>query len=122
MAAAAAAQQQRTQAILAAPDVQVRTTLLRDGGRVTVAMAPSQRAGVVMLAATSAPPPGKVFQMWLIDTGTGAANAGVLAAGQSSAVQIIDGMPDGDAFGVTVEPAGGSAKPTLPTVAAITLA
>jgi anti-sigma-K factor RskA len=121
IAAAATAKEQRTQAILAAPDVQMRTAVLSGGGRVTVAMAPSQHAGVVMMAATSAPPAGKVFQLWLIDNATGPADAGVMAAGQSSGVQIVDGMPDSDAFGVTVEPVGGSATPTLPTVAAITL-
>jgi anti-sigma-K factor RskA len=118
--AIAAAREQRTQQILAAPDVQVKTTFMRDGGRVTVVMSPARRAGVVMLAADAAPPPGKVFQMWTIDE-RGATNAGVLAAGAASTVQIIDGLPGNNAFGVTVEPTGGSAMPTMPIVATVQL-
>jgi anti-sigma-K factor RskA len=120
LVAIAAAKERRTQQILAAPDVQVRTTFLRDGGRVTVVMSPGHRAGVVMLAADAPPPPGKVFQMWTINA-AGVTNAGVMPAGASSSVQIIDGLPGNDAFGVTVEPVGGSATPTVPTVAKVTL-
>jgi hypothetical protein len=37
-------------------------------------------------------------------------------------VQIVDGLPGSDAFGVTVEPGpAGSATPTLPLVATVQL-
>jgi anti-sigma-K factor RskA len=120
IAAAATAREQRTQAILSASDVQVKTTFISGGGRVTVAMSPSHHAGVVLLSA--AVPPGRdmALQLWLVHGAT-QTSAGVLAPGSSSTVRIVDGMPGSDAFGVTLEPAGGSPTPTLPMVAQISL-
>ena len=90
------------------------------GGKVTVASSELQNAGVVMLGADAAPSDGRAFQLWTI-RGTTPRNAGVLAAGQTSYVSVIDGLPGSDAFAVTVEPAGGSRSPTLPPVAAVPL-
>ncbi|GID98437.1 anti-sigma factor domain-containing protein [Amorphoplanes digitatis] len=102
----------RTEAIMAAPDLVVRTAPMIGGGRVTVASSEQQAASVVSLRADDAPPAGQAFQMWTI-RGTGpAANAGVLPAGQASTVQVVDGVPGNDVFAVSVEPAGGSPSPT----------
>jgi anti-sigma-K factor RskA len=121
LAAAAEQREERTRAILAAPDLVVRTAPMIGGGKVTVASSALQDAAVVSLGADAPPAGGRVFQLWTI-RGTTPASAGVLAAGQKSAVRIVDGLPGSDAFGVTVEPAGGSAAPTLPLVATVQLA
>jgi anti-sigma-K factor RskA len=121
VAAAAELREARTRSILAAPDLVVRTAPMLGGGKVTVASSALRNAGVVLLGADAAPADGKVFQLWTI-RGTTATSAGVLAAGAASAVQIVDGLPGSDAFGVTVEPSpNGSAKPTAPLVASVQL-
>lgn len=119
-AAAAAAREARTRQILAAPDLVVRTAPMVGGGKVTVAQSALNNAGVILLGADAAPAGGRVFQLWTI-RGTAPSNAGVLAAGQASAVQIVDGLPGTDLVGVTLEPPGGSAAPTLPLVSQVPL-
>jgi anti-sigma-K factor RskA len=121
VAQAAEQREARTRQILAAPDLVVRTAPMVGGGKVTVASSVLQNAGVVLLGADAPPSSGRVFQMWTI-RGQAATSAGVLAAGQTSAVEIVDGLPGSDAFGVTVEPPGGSATPTVPLVAQVQLA
>jgi anti-sigma-K factor RskA len=117
-AEAAEQREARTRTILAAPDLVVRTTPMIGGGKVTVATSALRGAGVVLLGADAAPSSGRVFELWRI-RGTTATPAGTLATGQTSAVQIIDGLRNSDAFGVTLEPAGGSVTPTLPMTAQI---
>jgi anti-sigma-K factor RskA len=120
IAAAAQQREARTRQILASPDVVVRTSPMIGGGKVTVASSELQNAGVVMLGADAPPSDGRAFQLWTI-RGTTPRNAGVLAAGQTSAVQVLDGLPGSDAFAVTAEPAGGSTTPTFPLVAQVPL-
>lgn len=102
------------QAIMSAPDVVVRTAVLRAGGRVTVAVSPRRDEGVVLLAAAGSPGPDRAFQLWLIDA-SGATSADVLPVGQSAGTRFVSGVHGKTAFGVSVEPAGGSAAPTMTT-------
>ncbi|HYN97908.1 MAG TPA: anti-sigma factor, partial [Pilimelia sp.] len=90
------------------------------GGRVTLVVSPSRDAAVALLTGLPDPGAGKAYQMWVID-GTEATSAGVLAAGETSARWLLAGVRGADAFGVTVEPAGGSGKPTLPVAVAVPL-
>jgi anti-sigma-K factor RskA len=120
LAEAAEQREARTRAILAAPDMVVRTAPMRGGGKVTVASSVLRNAAVVLLGADAPPADGKAFQFWAIHGAT-PTDAGVLAAGQASAVQIIDGLPGSSAFGVTVEPAGGSPTPSQPLAALVQL-
>ncbi|GAA0571679.1 anti-sigma factor [Paractinoplanes ferrugineus] len=121
VAEAARAGEARVRAVLAAPDLVVREQRLNSGGRVTVASSRLSDAGVIMLAATGAPAPGRVYQLWTIRAGK-PSSAGVLAIGQSVIVQIVDGLPGSSEVGVTVEPAPGSATPTTPLDALVELA
>ncbi|GAB1692538.1 anti-sigma factor domain-containing protein [Krasilnikovia sp. M28-CT-15] len=111
----------QVQAILAAPDVQLRTSVVRGGGRVTVAMSASHNAGVVVLAASTAPAPNQALQLWLIK-GTTPTNAGVLPPGQAASLRVVEGLVGYDALGVTLEPAGGSTTPTEPILATVSVA
>jgi anti-sigma-K factor RskA len=109
----------RTQSILAAPDLVVRTGFLAGGGRVTVASSATQGASVVSLRADHAPPPGRVFQMWTIrNSASPAVNAGVLQPGEASTVEIVSGVPGNDLFAVSVEPTGGSPRPNTDQIVA----
>ncbi|BBH71737.1 hypothetical protein ACTI_84220 [Actinoplanes sp. OR16] len=110
----------RIRAVLAAPDLVVREEPLNSGGRVTVASSALRNAGVIMLAASDAPAAGSVYQLWTIRGGS-PSSEGALADGQSAAVQVVQGMSDASAVGVTVEPSPGSAKPTAPLDALVEL-
>lgn len=120
VAEAAEQRETRTRAILAAPDVVVRTAPITGGGKVTVATSNLQNAGVVLLGADAPPSRDRVYQLWTVRGGK-AASAGVLAAGQTTDVRIIEGLPGTATVGVTVEPAGGSLTPTLPMVSDVQL-
>jgi len=64
-------------------------------------------------------PAGRVYQLWTI-TGTTATSAGLLTPDASGTVRVelpvAGGAARPDAFGLTIEPAGGSSAPTLPIV------
>lgn len=120
IAGQAAQRETRTRQILAAPDLVVRTAPMVGGGKVTVAQSASSNAGVLLVGADGPPPSGKVFQLWTI-RGTTPTSAGALRAGQTSIVQIVEGLPGTDAVGVTAEPVGGSATPTMPLVSQVPL-
>ena len=110
----------RVRAILSAPDLVIREQPLTSGGRVTVASSRLTDAGVILLAATGAPADGRVYQLWTIH-GSTPSSAGALGDGQSTTVQIVDGLPGASAVGVTIEPAPGSATPTMPLDALVKL-
>lgn len=119
-AAAAQAREDRVRSILAAPDLVVRDEPLASGGQVTVASSRLRNAGVIMLAADSAPDPGRVYQMWTIRAG-GPASEGALAVGQSAAVQVVEGLPEASGVGITIERAPGADTPTTPLDAQVKL-
>jgi anti-sigma-K factor RskA len=120
-AEAARADQARVRAILAAPDLVIREQTLTGGGRVTVAVSRLRDAGVIMMAADAAPAGDRVYQLWTVRS-RAAVSEGALAVGQTEAVRIVQGLTGTSDVGVTVEPAGGSATPTLPMVADVKLA
>ena len=112
---------QQVQRVMAAPDV-LRVDL-KPQTQVERAQARafwSRGTGLVLVAeGLPALPAGRVYQLWTI-TGTAATSAGLLAPeADGSAVLALPVSPDAprpDAFGVTIEPAGGSTAPTLPIV------
>ncbi|MEU8821118.1 anti-sigma factor [Actinoplanes sp. NPDC048796] len=120
VAEAARASEARVRAILAAPDLQVREQTLTSGGRVTVASSKLTDAGVIMLAATSAPGEGRVYQLWTIRDDD-PASAGALGEGQAATVRIVQGLPASSAVGVTIENAPGATTPTTPLDALVQL-
>jgi anti-sigma factor RsiW len=80
----------------------------------------SRTAGLMFTAdRLPALPPGRVYQLWTI-TGTAATSAGIFtpdAQGATSVSGLVPaGAPKPDAFGVTIEPTGGSVTPTMPIV------
>ncbi|WP_433307017.1 anti-sigma factor [Actinoplanes sp. CA-030573] len=110
----------RLQALLTAPDLVVKESPVTGGGRVTVATSRLHDAGVIMLAAAAAPTGGRVYQLWTIRSAVPVPE-GTLPPGRTTSVQIVAGMDAASAVGVSVEPPGGSPKPTMPLVAAVEL-
>ncbi|GAA0409902.1 hypothetical protein Acor_35950 [Acrocarpospora corrugata] len=98
-----------TRSLLAAPDAVVRRVPLTRGGQATIVVSAAQ--GKLMFASDlPALPAGETYQMWLIGPG-GIKSAGLMdGGGVRTATLPVPG--ETERFGVTVEPAGGSARPT----------
>lgn len=108
--------------VLQAGDVRQATVNVTGGGTATVSVSPSRDAIVVKMNDVPAPPPGKVYQMWLIPKdGSAPVSQGLMDAEALSKPAVVNGISSAAALGITVEPTGGSATPTMPTVAAATL-
>ncbi|MCZ2404602.1 anti-sigma factor [Paenarthrobacter sp. Z7-10] len=114
--------QDPTHQILSASDVQTKKVDMPGGGTATLAISHAQDAAVVTMNSVSAPPSGKVYQMWLLPkNGTAPISQGTMDAEALSRAATIEGVDAAAAFAITVEPAGGSVSPTLPPVAAVPL-
>jgi anti-sigma-K factor RskA len=113
-------ERERIYAVMNAKDVLMRGTDLPGGGRIAAAVSNSEHAGVAMLAGLPVPPRGEVYQMWLIDGGN-ASSAVVLPVGVIGGTMLFEWEPGADAFGITIEPAGGSKSPTMAPLGTIAL-
>ena len=108
--------------VMQAGDVRQATVDVTGGGTATVTISQSRDAAVVKMNGVPAPPPGKVYQMWLIPKdGSAPVSQGLMDAEALSKPAVVKGIDSAAALGITVEPTGGSASPTLPTVAAAPL-
>ncbi|MDR6506404.1 anti-sigma-K factor RskA [Arthrobacter oryzae] len=108
--------------VLQAQDVRQATVDVSGGGTATVSISSSKDAVVVKMNNVPAPPAGKVYQMWLIPKdGSAPVSQGLMDAEALSKPAVVKGIGSAAALGITVEPVGGSASPTLPTVAAAPL-
>lgn len=114
-----AAEMRRIAAVLAAPDARLHSVASGEG-RVTVVTAASLNDGVAVLADLPSPGTGNAYQLWVIRDQT-PRSVGVLAAGRTGATELFSGVRGAQAFGVSQEPAGGSASPTPPLVALLAL-
>jgi hypothetical protein len=96
--------------VMAASDAVSRSAALTGGGRAMVVMSHSENRAVFFAAGLPPLADGKVYQLWFADGGT-MRSAGLMSA---SARSMLLGGKVGSAsgVGVTVEPAGGSARPT----------
>jgi anti-sigma-K factor RskA len=68
-------------------------------------------------------PSSKVYQLWVMGANGSAKSAGLLAraADGSTAPVLAAGLVHGDRVGVTVEPAGGTSKPTTTPIVVVSL-
>ena len=110
------------QSLLNAPDVRATTTAMRQG-QGTLIYSRSERRLVLIGRGMPTLPENQTYQLWLM-TETGApVSAGVFRPDQAGNVEVpASGNLDGvDQMGVSVEPAGGSAQPTLSTVEVLKL-
>ncbi|MGO4470654.1 anti-sigma factor [Arthrobacter sp. M-10] len=108
--------------VLQAGDVRQATVDVNGGGTATVSISSSKNAVVVRMNGVPAPPAGKVYQMWLIPKdGSDPVSQGLMDAQALSHPAVVSGISSAASIGITVEPVGGSKKPTLPTVAAAPL-
>jgi anti-sigma-K factor RskA len=111
--------------LLSAPDALVASAATSAGGTATVVA--SWRAAAMVFTSVGLPvlPPTSVYELWFIGAG-GARPAGLVPAappgtGPGTPPVLAAGLSGGDAVGVTVEPAGGSAAPTTSPIVVLTL-
>ncbi|MFD0412810.1 anti-sigma factor domain-containing protein [Streptomyces sp. NPDC127108] len=116
--------QERSQelaAVLAAPDAKSRTSRFADGASGAVVVSASRNRAAFIAAGLPEPPRGKVYQLWFSDNGS-MRPAGLMDPGQDDAAMLMDGPVDrATGMGITLEPAGGSARPTTEPVALMSL-
>ncbi|MFH8491708.1 anti-sigma factor [Streptomyces longisporoflavus] len=96
--------------VLAAPDA--RATGERDawGRGIGVVASESRRRAVVSVTGLGAPPPGRVHQLWLVRPAATPRSLGLLD-GETPVIVSGVGAP-GRSLAVTIEPDGGSKRPT----------
>ena len=105
--------QARIAALLAAPDARAISQPTSAGGTATVVYSRERHALVVTSAQLPPPPQGKVYELWLLGPPR-VRPAGFLRPARNgrSAPVLVPGLVGGDQLGVTVEPAGGTPRPT----------
>ncbi len=108
--------------VLGAPDVHTVSDPIPGGGTATVIFSREKNAGVLVMNDVPKPKPGTVYQMWLIND-LGPASAGIMDAQavSSSTTAVLPDLRHSTALAFTVEPGTGSAKPTPPIIAQLSL-
>ncbi|WP_422744906.1 anti-sigma factor [Mycobacterium sp. WMMD1722] len=108
--------------VFAAPDVQTVSTPIA-GGTATVVFSKERDAGVLVMNDVPPPQPGTVYQMWLVDD-DGAHSAGTMddKAVAPSTTAVLNDIDSSQVLAFTVEPPGGSQRPTSPVIAQLSLA
>jgi anti-sigma factor RsiW len=101
--------------VVAAPDARIQTTRTRAGGSVTVVASAALREAVVTASGMVSPPAGRVYQVWVMSP-SGARSAGLMVG---AGTLLASALVPGDRIGITVEPAGGTSKPTTTPVAVL---
>lgn len=119
---AAKSRSEALSSVLGASDARAATHRTTDGGRATVVYSLRDHSMIFTSQGLPPPPPGKVYEMWLIGPPT-VRPAGLLPSGQAcrSGPFLAHGVATGDDFGLTVEPAGGTSKPTTTPIVIIPL-
>ncbi len=115
-------QNQAIAAVLAAPDVRTAAGPVSTGGRASVVLSASRRELVVSTNGLAALPAGKVYQLWLMGPKI-TRSAGLLpgeVAGRTAPL-LVSGLAPGDRLGMTVEPGGGTKRPTTSAILVLSL-
>jgi anti-sigma-K factor RskA len=104
--------------VIAAPDARMETDPTTAGGTVTIVVSADQRAAVVSTRGLRSLPAAQTYQLWVMGP-HGARSVGLLSGTGRSGPVLASGLEPGDRIGITVEPAGGTSRPTTaPVIAA----
>jgi anti-sigma factor RsiW len=99
--------------VVTAADAHVDTARAA-GGSVTVVTSVALHEAVVSTSGMASLPSGRVYQVWVMSP-SGARSAGLM---QGSSL-LASAVRPGDQIGITVEPAGGTARPTTTPIAVV---
>ena len=100
--------------VVTAPDAHVETARTSAGGSVTVVTSAVLREAVVSASGMASLPSSRVYQVWVMSP-SGARSAGLMHGSSL----LASAVRPGDRIGITVEPAGGTARPTTTPVAVL---
>ena len=100
--------------VVTAPDAHVETARTSRGGSVTVVTSAALREAVVSASGMASLPSGRVYQVWVMSR-SGARSAGLMHGSSL----LASAVRPGDRIGITVEPAGGTARPTTTPIAVL---
>lgn len=108
--------------VFAAPDVQTVSGAIPGGGTATVMFSKERDAGVLVMNDVPPPKPGTVYQMWLVGS-DGPHSAGTMddKAISPSTTAVLSDIGTSRALAFTVEPPGGSQRPTSAAFAELPL-
>jgi anti-sigma-K factor RskA len=111
-----------TEQIFAAPDVRTVSGEIPTGGTATVMFSRERNAAMLVMNNVAPPKAGTVYQMWLVGS-DGARSAGTMDAGNMSpsTTAILPDLGNSKVLAFTVEPGSGSAQPTTPIFAKLSL-
>lgn len=105
----------RIAAVATDPDRAVSTRAISSGGS-GLLIAAGDRA-IFRASGITALPGDRTYQLWIIDAKGSAHSAGVLGRGSNGNIsQFVEGVTTTDQIGLTVEPKGGSKKPSTTPV------
>jgi anti-sigma-K factor RskA len=108
-------------AVLGAPDAVTRRVPLDGGAHARVVVSAARDRAVLVASGMADPPGGKVYQLWY-DVGGTMRSAGLLDADRTDQAVVLAGSANSaSAVGITVEPAGGSPRPTSTPLALVAL-
>jgi hypothetical protein len=104
--------------VVTAPDARVATERVGPGN-VTVVTSAALHEAVVSATGMAPLSSGRVYQVWVMSP-SGARSVGLIPAGQARANSLLaSAVKPGDRIGITVEPAGGTKRPTTRPVAVL---
>ncbi|MDQ4052450.1 MAG: anti-sigma factor [Actinomycetota bacterium] len=109
-----------TEQVLGADDAQRVVQEFADGARATVVVSKSLGQSVIVPEGMAAPPPGKDYQLWYLQPGSGMVSAGLMPDDPAATAVLLEGdATRAKAVGITVERDGGSptGKPTTEPIA-----
>jgi anti-sigma-K factor RskA len=119
--AVAEARVEQFERVLAAPDALLFKGTGRDGGTVNVTVSRSLDSAVAGLEGLPDPGEGRIYQLWMIPAGdpaTVARSVGQVPSAAAPTAHLVTAVGDATTFGVTIEPEGGSPRPTLSNLVA----
>ena len=100
--------------VVTAPDARVEAARTSAGGNVTVVTSAALHEAVVSTSGMASLPSSRVYQVWVMSP-SGARSAGLMRGSSLLASPVRPG----DRIGITVEPAGGTSKPTTTPIAVL---
>ena len=100
--------------VVTAPDARVEAARTSAGGNVTVVTSAALREAVVSTSGMASLPSSRVYQVWVMSP-SGARSAGLMHGSSL----LASSVRPGDRIGITVEPAGGTSKPTTTPIAVL---
>lgn len=108
--------------VLNAPDAEVTVAPLADdrGSIAVVVSRSADRAVTIVQGAEQALSPDLAYQLWLVGGADAPISAGLVPGDDADPV-VVDRIGAATVLAVTIEPAGGSAQPTTPILAQVSL-